>query len=585
MRTIEEMKSIIRAGLKKEPCSLALCKVKLVNVFSREVYTTDIYIKDKYIVSICPGANLHCDTRVDCSGYYALPGFIDSHMHFESTMLSPEALSAFIVEKGTTTLCADVMEIANVCGEDGIRCMLECIDRLPYRMLVEVSSRVPTAPGLETNGAVMDETVVARLMREEFSVSLGELDPPKILGEKEEYLKKVVDTLAMRKIVNGHAIGKHGQELNVYASSGISDDHECVEVEEMEDRLRLGMKVLVREGSTERNLDVLIKGVLDRGLSSENLCFCTDDKHVDEIKSEGHINYNVNRAIELGMSPMDAICMATINTAKHFRLEDEIGSITPGRMADIILCSSLEDIQPHSVYFEGKLVFDAGRSLFSCEQGSYPEWIYDTVHLKNAITADSFRVGHSGSVAKTNVIQLIDRQILSKWVVCDLPVISGAVAGDLARDILKIAVVERYGKNGNVGVGFVQGFTLKRGAVAYSMSHDHHNIVTIGQNDADMALCVNCVAGMRGGLAAVLDGEVLAYMPLPIGGLMSTCSGEEVSQQLDDMNRAAAKLGCTIPAPFMTLSFISLPTVPELGITDMGLIDVENNCIIPLFAE
>ncbi|MDL2214422.1 adenine deaminase [Clostridia bacterium OttesenSCG-928-O13] len=585
MRTLQDIKTLIRAGLKKEECDIALCNVKLVNVFSREVYPTTIYIKGKRVVSICPDADLPCRTRVDCGGQYALPGFIDSHMHFESTMLSPEALAAFVVEKGTTTLCADLMEIANVCGEEGIRCMLAGADRLPYRMLIEVSSRVPTAPGLETTGAIMDEVSVARLMQDEASISLGELDPSKILNEGEEYLKKVADTLAMRKIVNGHAIGKSGQDLNIYASSGISDDHECVERGEMLDRLRLGMKVLVREGSTERNLDELIQGVLDLGLATDNLCFCTDDKHVDEIKREGHINYNVNRAIQLGMEPMDAICMATVNAAKHFRLEDEIGSITPGRIADIILCESLSDIQPTCVYFEGKKVFEAGTLHFDAAPNTYPDWLYDTVHLKNPITAQSFLVPCTGTSARVNVIDLIDRQIINRWAVEELAVENGALVADVSRDILKIAVVERYGKNGNVGVGFVRGFTLGQGAVAYSMSHDHHNIVVIGTNDEDMAVCVNCVADMHGGLAAALNGEVTAQMPLPIGGLMSADPVEEVDRQLAAMNTAAAKLGCTLPAPFMTLSFISLPTVPQLGLTDMGLVDVDACKLIPLLAD
>lgn len=585
MRTLSELKSTIRAGLGKEACDVALCNVKLVNVFSKEIYPTTIYIKDRRIVSICQDANLPAKDYVDCEGKFALPGFIDTHMHFESTMLTPESLAAFVVEKGTTTLCADLMEIANVCGEDGIRALLSGVDKLPYRMLVEVSSRVPTAPGLETNGATMDEVAVERLMRDESSVSLGELDPSKILVEKEEYLKKIVNTLALRKIVNGHAIGKEGQELNVYASAGISDDHECVTCDEMIARLRLGIRVLIREGSSERNLDVLIAGVLAHELSTENLCFCTDDKHADDMLSEGHINYNVNRAIQLGMPPIDAICMATINAARHFRLDDEIGSISPGRLADIILCDSIADIQPTSVYFEGTKVYENGTRYFDCAPDKYPEWIYDTVHLKLPIHAESFRVSHEGKSVKANIIRLIDKQIINDWIVEDLPVIDRQVAGDVARDILKIAVVERYGKNGNIGIGFVQGFTLKRGALAYSMSHDHHNIVAIGENDADMAVCVNEVAKMHGGLAAALDGRILTSMPLPIGGLMSTEAPSIVNEQLGMMNQAAAQLGCTLDAPFMTLSFISLPTVPELGITDMGLVDVDKHCLIPLFVE
>ena len=585
MRTFDEIKTLIETGLGRQSCDLKLANVQLVNVFSSEVYPTDIYIKGKRIVSIDPEADLEAEKTIDCGGQYAMPGFIDSHMHFESTMLSPEALANIVVPKGTTTLCADLMEIANVAGEQGLRAMLTSLERLPYRMLIEVSSRVPTAPGLETNGAVLGVEEVERIMAWEESVALGELDPSKILMVRDEYLEKVQKTLARRKIVNGHAIGRMGQELNVYASSGISDDHECVEPEELLARLRLGMRVLVREGSTERNVDTLMKGVLDMGLSCENLCFCTDDKHATEILEEGHINYNVNRSIQLGVAPVSAIQMATINAARHFRVEDEIGSITPGRLADIILSPSMENVQPSMVLFEGKVVAEDGEMTELCEVQTYPDWIKDTVHLKNPITAESFRAEAEGETAHVNVIELIDKQIINKWITADLPVVNGTIQHDLSQDIAKLSVVERYGKTGGVGVGFVKGFTIKRGAMAYSMSHDHHNIVVVGCDDADMALAVNEVARLHGGLAVALDGEILNSMPLPIGGLMSEEPAAEVMRLLDGMNAAAEKTGCTLPAPFMTLSFISLPTVPELGITDLGLVDVLQHKLIPLLAE
>ena len=355
MRTFEEIKATVEAGLGRRSCDTKLANVRLVNVFSGSVYPTSIYIANGRIVSIDPEANLEACEVIDCHGQYALPGLIDTHMHFESTMLSPEALASVVVPQGTTTLCADLMEIANVAGKDGLRTMLESISRLPYRMLIEVSSRVPTAPGLETTGAVLDASEVADIMGWDESMSLGELDPSKILFVKDEYLHKVADTLARRKIVNGHAIGRLGQELNVYASAGISDDHECVNAEEMEQRLKVGMCVLIREGSSERNVDALVKGILDRNLPTDNLMFCTDDKHARDIQVEGHINYNVTRAIELGLDPMRAIQMATVNAARHFRIEDEIGSITPGRLADIILVDDWRDVRPTTVIFEGKV--------------------------------------------------------------------------------------------------------------------------------------------------------------------------------------------------------------------------------------
>ena len=587
MRTFDEIRDTVETGLGRRPCDLKLANVQLVNVWPSEIYPTDIYIRRGRVVSIDPNAGLEALETVDCGGQYAVPGFIDTHMHFETTMLSPEALASVVVPAGSTTLCADLMEIANVAGADGLKAMLTSMDRLPYRMLIEVSSRVPTAPGLETTGAYMGAEEVAEIMDWPESVSLGELDPSKILLVGEEYLHKVADTLGRRKIVNGHAIGRMGQELNIYASAGISDDHECVTAEEMLARLRVGMNVLVREGSTERNVDALISGAVREGLPLDNLMFCTDDKHATEIRTEGHINYNVARAIALGVPPVEAVKMGTLNAARHFRLEDEIGSIAPGRMADILLVPDLTAMRPSRVYFGGRLVAQDGALCEVCQAADYPEWILNTVRLKKPITAASFRKetnAPDGSV-RVNVIDLIDRQIINRRLVTELPCAGGEILPDIGRDIAKLAVVERYGKTGGVGIGFVRGFGLTKGALAYSTSHDHHNIVTVGADDADMALAVNTIAEMQGGLSVVCGGEVLAKMSLPVGGLMSTKPAGEVMEEQDAMNEAARQLGCVGSAPFMTLSFISLPTVPELGLTDLGLIDVLAHKLIPLESQ
>ena len=584
MRTFDEIKNTIETGLGKFPCDLKLQNVRLVNVFSGEIYKTDIYIKNKRIVSIDPNAALEAETVMDCHGKYAVPGLIDAHMHFESTMLSPEALASVVVPQGTTTMCADLMEIANVAGEAGLKAMLQSMSRLPYRMLIEVSSRVPTAPGLETTGAVLGAKEVADIMGWDESISLGELDPSKILFVKEEYIHKIADTLSRRKLVNGHAIGRLGQELNVYASSGISDDHECVTAQEMIERLRVGMKVFIREGSSERNVEELVKGILEHNLDTDNLMFCTDDKHAREIQQEGHINYNISKAVRLGLDPMHAIEMATVNAAKHFRMEDEIGSITPGRLADILIVDELEEMKPELVIFEGNVVAKDGKLAQECKVEEYPDWIKDTVTLKNSITEKSFRAASKieNGTTRVHVIDLITAQIINNREVKELEVKDGEILPDLKNDILKLAVVERYGKNGNVGIGFVHGFGLKTGALAYSMSHDHHNIVVVGTNDADMAVAVNEVARLHGGLAIANEGAVINSMALPIGGLMSEKTADEVMEKMDIMNAEVKELGCDMSAPFMTLSFISLPTVPELGLTDMGLVDVLEHKLISL---
>lgn len=587
VKSYEDIKLLVETGLGRYPCDLKLTNLQLVNVFSGEIYPTDIYIKGGRVISIDPDADLVADQVIDCGGQYALPGLIDTHMHFETTMLSPEALASVVVPHGSTTLCADLMEIANVAGREGLEEMLKSIDRLPYRMLIEVSSRVPTAPGLETTGAVLDAEAVDQIMEWEASVSLGELDPSKILFVMDEYLHKVADTLRRRKIVNGHAIGRLGQELNVYASAGISDDHECVTTEELLSRLRVGMKVLIREGSTERNLDDLVRGVIEEGIDCENLLYCTDDKHVNEIHEEGHINYNINRSIELGMDPMQAIRAASLNAAKHFRLEDEIGSITPGRWADILLVEDIRKIEPTTVFYEGRPVAKNGKLLEECPVSDYPEWIKNTVKLKEPVTAERFQVPAktAGDTARVNVINMIESQIINEHSVEDLPVREGIIQNDLTRDIIKLAVVERYGKTGGVGLAFLKGFTLKRGAMAFSTSHDHHNIVIAGTNDEDMALAAQAIYEIQGGAVTVLDGKVTQTLQLPIGGLMSEKDADQVAKELDRINLAAEELGCTLSAPFMALSFISLPTVPELGLTDKGLVDVLAHKLIDLELE
>ncbi|MDR3586962.1 MAG: adenine deaminase [Desulfosporosinus sp.] len=582
MRTYEEIKTVLEAGLSIIDCDLKLENVKLVNVYSAQIYHSNIYIKGKRIVSIDPLAELKAKRTLDCGGMYAVPGFIDGHMHFETTLLSPEALADVLVPHGTTTIMADLMEIANVAGIDGVKLLVDSIADLPYRTFIQVSSRVPTAPGLETTGGILGLAEVEEMLNWTESISLGELDPSKVLVIQEEYLKKITGALQRRKIVNGHAIGRSGQELNVYASAGMSDDHECVTYEHLLERVQLGMTVMLREGSTERNVEELITGVLQHGLSSEHLIFCTDDKHVIDIRDEGHINYNVNKAISLGMPPIQAIQMATLNCARHFRLEDEMGSITPGRLADILLVKDLSNITPVKVIFEGKVVAENGRLVVESKHRNYPDWIKETIKLKYPIKANSFVLPtqSQGSIARVNVIRIYDDQIINEWDEEELIIANGQITSNLEKDILKLSIVERYGKTGGVGSGFVKGFQLKEGALATSMSHDHHNIVCVGTNDEDMACAVNAIYKLQGGMVVVKKGQVVGAMELPIGGLMSEKPAGIVLKELEEVNASARQLGCHLPSPFMTLCFISLPTVPKLGLTDLGLIDVINHKLI-----
>lgn len=588
MRTVEETNIMIDAGLGKIPCDLLIKNVKLVNVYSQEIYETKIYIKGKRIVSIDPDSELKAEKEVDAKGMYALPGFIDGHMHYSSSMVSPEAMAQVIIPQGTTTLGVDLMEIANVFGKPIVELLLEGMDKLPYRIATEVPTRVPTAPGLETTGEIINVEESRDLLTREGVVSLGEIAPAKILQRTDDNIQKIVDAINMGKIVNGHAVGVNTQEISVYAAAGITDDHEPVEWKEALDRLRMGINVIIREGSGARNLKMFIKNALELGYSFENTFFCTDDKHITDIQKEGHINHNVNLSIELGVKPITAITMATLNAAKHFRVEHDYGSITPGRFADIILCDSIKEVQPKIVYFEGEKVFEKDKMPVEKIKREYPDWVKKSIQFKDTIIPDSFKLESQKKkeTVDINLIELVKDQIINKHKTAKLPVKNGEIMRDPTQDIMKLSIVERYGKNGNVGVYFVKGFGLTKGALAYSMSHNHQNICVIGENDEDMAVAVNEIEKMNGGLVTVIDGQIVASMALIIGGLISDeIDADVIAKQLTEMNKSAKQTGTTLSAPFMTLSFIGHPAISELGPTDMGLVDVNTQKFIPVVIE
>lgn len=581
---IEQLKRQLEAagGLRK--ADLLLTNLQLVDVYTEEIRPASISIYDGHIVAIDPDPAVGAEQVIDCGGQYAVPGFMDAHVHVETTLLTPEALAEVIVPWGTTTLMVDAMEIANVAGEEGLLALVDQADKLPFRMFLEIPSRVPTAPGLETTGGVLGPKEVRRLMNRRESVSLGELDPSKILDLRDEYLEKVLATMDSGRICNGHAIGLNPLELNMYAAGHLMDDHECVTYQELLERLRVGIRVLIREGSSERNGKELLGAVAQHKLPTDHLMFCTDDKHVQDIVREGHISYNVQLAIDAGISPVKAIQMATLNTARHFRMEDRLGSITPGRMADLMLLPNLTQIKPSLVLKDGRIVAENGKAAPAVHK-EYPSHLFDTVHVSPAVCEESFAVSAQGSQAKCRIIDLIPDQIINNEQQLWMDIRDGRIETDPQRDILKLSVAERYGKNGRVCSAFVKGFQLKNGALASSVSHDHHNIVVVGTNDRDMLCAVRELDRLHGGFAAAVDGGIAASIALPLGGLMSPLSAGEVMSQMERVNAAAAKLGCTMAAPFMTLSFISLPTVPQLGLTDVGLIDVLRHSTCPLILE
>jgi len=455
--------------------------------------------------------------------------------------------------RGTTSVLIDPMETANVLGIRGVKILLKDAWSTPLKTFVQISSRVPTAPGLETTGAKIELDEIERAVRSEWTVTRGEMDPSKIIPPQRKYMARLITAEKARKIRVGHAAGLSGSKLEAYVSAGLGDDHECVTAEEALERIRLGMKVMVREGSSERNLEDLVKVISKYRVDPRHLFFCTDDKHPDDIIREGHIDYNVREAIEVGVDPIEAIQMATLNCAEHFGLDNEIGSIAPGRIADIILVRDLMEFKPEIVIANGELVAKDGKFLKKLPKFNWPKWSKNTVKLKSEMRPEDFIVGSKKEVQKVRVIKVIEGQIINEQIHADLRVVGGEVQVDLEKDVIKIACVERHKRTGNLAVAFVSGFGIKDGAIASSVAHDHHNIVVVGANDRDMTIAVNEIARMKGGLIAVKQGAVLAKLELPIAGLMSELRAEEVIERLTMFTLEVKKLGCNLKAPFMRL--------------------------------
>ncbi len=586
---LQVLENQIHAALGRRPLDLLLRNVRLVDVYRETIVETDIGIAGDRIVSVLPGLRREARATVDAAGRYALPGFIDAHIHIESALLTPDRLAEVIVPTGTTTLLVDPMEVANVAGYAGLVEFLRALPTLPYRIFVQVSSRVPTAPGLETTGGELGPAEVRRAMAWPAAISLGELDPSKVLGVQAPYLRKILAAHARGKIANGHAAGLSGQDLEAYAAARLADDHECVTIDDVRARLAVGMAVIIREGSSERNLRDLVTGIVREQLPTRHMLFCVDDKFCADLQSEGHIDYNVNEAIRLGLAPMQAIQMASLNAAEHFRLDDRLGALAPGRWADLLLSDELNPIVPHQVYVGGRLVAEAGKLVVDVPPVKYAAWLRNTVRVRRGARAAHFALrapsDRSRASVRARVIEIVPDQIINHLVEAEMPVRGGLVQADPTQDVLKVAVVERHGQNGNLMVALARGFGLQRGAIASSVAHDHHNLIVVGANDEDMAACVRALVKMRGGFVAVAGGQVLAALPLPLAGLMSDRPAAEVTAALTALNAAARKLGCPLNSPFMTLSFVSLPSIPDAGLTDMGLVDVRARKFLTVFLD
>ncbi len=545
------------------PADLILANARIVNVFTGEIEPGNVAICGDRIAGV--GDYQYTKQVIDLEGKCLAPGLINGHTHMESSMLDIGQYARAVVSRGTLAVVTDLHEIANVCGLDGIRYVLNCARRLPFELFLMAPSCVP-ATHLETSGASLDSQAIRQLLKLKDCIGLGEvMNFPGVIGADADVLRKI--DLAQGKVVDGHAPGVTGKDLTAYIAAGIHSDHESVSLDEAREKLRQGMYVMIREGSSEKNLDTLLPLVTDK--TYKRCLFVVDDRSCVDLLRDGDIDAVVRKAIHSGLDPVRAIQMATINTAEYFRL-DRLGVIAPGYLANLIVISELSDLKIDMVFYRGRLVAKEGNPLFPVYKPS-GEGLTNTVNIK-PFNIEALKLPASGETE--TVIELVPGQIITGKRLERVKVANGVVISDIDRDILKLAVVERHKATGNIGLGLVMGFGLKRGALASSIAHDSHNIIAVGTNDEDIFAAVKGIERLQGGLVVAAEGKVLASLALPIAGLLSNEPLEVVVSKLEKLERLAMNLGTTLPSPFATLSFLALPVIPELRLTDLGLVDV-----------
>ena len=573
---MDELQHRIQIARGAVPADLVLHNVQLVNVCSGECYPADVAVAHGRVVAVsAPGEGYRGHEERDLEGRWLAPGLIDGHMHIESTMLVLSEFARIVTPRGVTVVVLDPHEFANVMGVTGIRYVLESGHDLPLTAYVTLSSCVPASSYESPYRVLMAEDLLP-LLEDEHVLGLAEMmDVPGVLEGDEQVLAKIVATQCRGLVVDGHAPGLTGRDLCAYATAGVMSDHECTTIEEARQRIRLGMWLMIREGSAARNMDTLLP--LVKELHPPRVFFVTDDRDPQDLMTRGHIDSMVRRAIELGLDPVEAVRLASYNTAQYFRLYDR-GAIAPNFVADLVVLDDLKLFKVESVYKEGKLVAQDGRLLVDAPTVTFTG-VTGTVHIGNIDENDLRIPGKPGLI---EVIGIEPGQITTRHLREEASVRDGEIVADPDRDLLKLVVIERHHATGNVGLGIVKGFGLRKGALASSVAHDAHNLVIAGVNDDDILQAARVLEEMGGGFACVVDGEVRGKVPLPYGGLVSPLPATELVQQLHALDMTAAELGCTLEHPCMTLSFLSLSVIPSLKLTDQGLIDVESFRLVSL---
>ncbi len=559
-------------GLKK--ADLVIKNANIINVFSEEIYLSDIAIKDGIIAGI--GSSYSGEKEIDIKGAYVSPSFIDGHVHLESTMMLPREFAKVVLPAGTTTVIIDPHEISNVLGLHGISFMHEVVKDLPIDVYTMLPSCVPATP-FETSGFDLTSYDLSLLIDKPWVLGLAEMmNFPGVLNRDKNVMSKLELAKSYNKCIDGHAPYLSGKDLCAYVASGVKSDHECTNPKEAIEKMRLGMYIMIREGTAAKDLEALIPVLKE--CNTRKCIFVTDDRHPEDLKE--HINGMVRRAVEAGVSPIKAVQIASLNTAEYFGLKN-LGAIAPGYKADMLILPDLKTFKPDIVIKNGNIAVEYGKII-----APIPE--KNTIETRNSvnvrwITTEDFVI--PANTKKVKALEVIPNQLITKSIESEINIQDGNAVSNIDNDTLKICVIERHRATGNIGKGFVKGFNLKCGAIASTVAHDSHNMIIIGTNDADMYTAAVALIKCQGGKVVVKDGEILSELPLPIAGLMSDRDFDFVIKKCHELNNAAHSIGCTLEDPFMTMGFLSLPVIPELKITDKGVFDTNKLDFTDIFEE
>jgi adenine deaminase len=560
---IPRLQSLLAVARGEAPADVLLTNARVVNTFSMEVCETSVAIYDGLVAGFGERAALKI---VDLRGAFLAPSFIDGHIHIESSLLSPAEFARVVVTRGTGAVVCDPHEITNVHGAAGIQYMLDASELLPLDVFVMLPSCVP-ATHMETAGAVLKAENLKPFLSHPRVLGIAEvMNFPGVVFGDESVLQKIA--LAEGRPIDGHAPGISDQWLDAYSAAGIETDHECTVLEEAREKLRRGMNILIREGSTARNLEALLP-LISRE-TAHHFAFISDDRHADDLLHDGHLNATLTKAVAQGLDPLLALSLVTTNPAAMFRRRD-LGVIAPGRRANFVVLENLKNFRALGVWHDGNLVAENGAMIV--EVSNFPvSGVSGSVRIPQ-LSPQSLAIPATGK--QVHIIDLIPDQIVTNRSVASLPVVNGSWQANRGQDIAKIVVIERHGQSGKIGKGFVRGFNLNHGALASTVAHDSHNLICVGTNDADMLAAIHALEQCGGGLAVATEQKVQAVLPLPIAGLMSDRPVQDVVNNQTDLHRAARALGCTLSSPFMALAFLALPVIPHLKITDHGLVDVD----------